>query len=149
MAGSERKQDGLDVLLPERLVELGGGDVVTVKPLMFMQLPQGARHLDAIIRGALEADMVSERGEIDVSRLAGLIGAVGEHINELILLCTHIDGQPIDREWLGKVTLEEGMDLAAAVVEVNWRDTIVKKLESLATRVTSRLEMAGSSSPSS
>lgn len=136
-------------LFPEREVPLSSGDVVTVKPLMFMQLAQGAQHVDGVIRAALVSGVLTDDGDLNVSHVAGLIAEAGEHVNELILMCTYVDDQLVDREWLSRVSVEEGLDLTAAVVEVNWRGTIVKKLESLASRITLNMEQAGSTPPSS
>jgi len=122
---------GMEVLLPDKTVTLDDGDVVTVKPVTFMQLPQGARHIDGVIRAALRSGVLTEHGEINVSGLAGMYAEAGEHVNALILLCTYIDGQRIDRQWLERVSIEEGLDLAAAVIGVNWRASILKKLEAL------------------
>lgn len=132
--GQGESQEGLDVLLPGREVPLERGETVRVQPLKFMQLPAGARHIDGVIRAALRSGAITDGGEINISNLAGMYAEAGEHVHELILLCTYrdqVDGQLIDRNWLSAASIEEGLTLTAAVIEVNWRASLIKKLEAL------------------
>lgn len=141
----EERDDGLNTLFPERELRLDSGDTVHVKPLMFMQLPQGAAHIDGILRAALRSGLLNEEGDLNLSNLSALYAEAGEHVNELILMCTYLDGQLVDRDWLAGASVEDGLELMAAVVEANWRESIVKKLNGLAARMTTSLGGTGRS----
>ena len=142
---------GLETLLPDRRVELEQG-AVTVKPLRFAQLAQGAQHIDGVVRAAIGSGVLTEEGELNLSHLAGLIAGAGEHVNELILLCTYRDHgegvERVDRAWLSTLGMEDGLTLAARVIEVNWRGSIVKKLQALGEEIAGHLARTGLASSS-
>lgn len=146
----DEKQEGLDTLIPDREVQLSTGEKVTVRPLMFMQIAKGARHIEGVIHPALASGVLSEEGDLNVSALAGLLAAAGEHVYELIMLCTYkANDDRIDRAWLSTVSIEDGIELAKAVLMVNWRESIVKKLETLNQEVQGYLQATTGSTSSS
>lgn len=124
--------DGRTVLFPGREVKLSTGETVFVRPITFAQLAKAGMHLEKIIAPAMTAGVLTDNGDVDLSNLLGLVTAGGGHVNELILMCVRdADGEPVTRAWLEAVSIEDGIELARALIEVNWREDIGKKLMSL------------------
>lgn len=128
------KMSGMDVLLPDTTVTLAGGEQVTVRPLTFTQIPQGAIYINALVRAAMESGALTEEGDLDLARLGGLLATAGEPIFQLIVLCT---GLPRDR--LDALSIEDGLELAAAVARANWRPELIKKIQAMAEKISSSI----------
>lgn len=105
----------LDVLFPGREVVVGG-ETITVKPLAFGQLPKAAKLLQPVVKALRASGAIG--GEGSVIDLFGswvdMLAAGGE---ELLALVGFAIGKP--REWFDGLSMDDGVALVRAAVEVN------------------------------
>lgn len=105
----------IDTLLPDRNIEVAGEQII-VRPYKFAQLPQAS----AIVAKYMNMFQAGQQPD-----LVALLTEGGEDIFKLMCLATNKD-----RKWLDTLEAEDGINLLAVVVEVNY-DFFTRKLSPL------------------
>lgn len=119
--------EDLKALFPGQEVD-AGGETITVSPFVFGQLPKVAKCFASI------------KGVIESGNLIEIASAGGEDLLELLCLAAN---KP--RKWFDKLPSDEGLNLMAAVIQVN-RDFFVQRMNPTLQRLTQA--MGGTGAPS-
>jgi hypothetical protein len=123
--------EDLKALFPGQEVD-AGGETIKVSPFAFGQIPQVAK-IFAKIKGVIEGGDLME-----------IASAGGEDLLQLLCLAAN---KP--RTWFDTLPSDEGLNLMAAVIQVN-RDFFVQRMSPVLQRLTQAVSGTGApSSPAS
>jgi hypothetical protein len=123
--------EDLKALFPGQEV-VAGGETITVSPFVFGQLPKVAKCFASI------------KEVIDGGNLIEIASAGGEDLLQLLCLAAKKK-----REWFDTLPSDEGLNLMAAVIQVN-RDFFVQRMSPVLQRLTQAVSGTGApSSPAS
>ena len=142
--------DDLAKLLPERELTLGSGEVLTLKPLFFGQLPKAVKLLRPVTDAVAQSGIARVNGksfslaEDWALRLPELMDAAGDGLLAFVAFAVN---KP--REFFDTLPADDGIALTKAVFEVNG-DFFVKRIAPhLGLAVTPTVETGASSLPDS
>ncbi len=116
----------LKVLFPGKDVTLSTGEVITIKPFTFGQLPRAIKLGQKIGGAVMEASKQGRFGESNGGAAMAIIAEGGEDLIALIGL-----GINKNREWFDTLQGDDGLTLTIAFLEVNVDFFTQKMLPSL------------------
>ena len=103
------------MLFPGREVAVGG-ETIVVKPLTFGQLPKATKLLQPVVKALRESGALGGAGSVIdmIGSWVDILAAGGE---DMLTLVGFAVGKP--REWFDALSMDDGVALVRAVVEVN------------------------------
>ena len=108
----------IDILYPEGKTVVASGESITVKPLKFGQIPKASLLLRPVVGKVAAA--FSEG-----TAVASWVDVLADGGEELLLAMAWAINKP--RDWFDEVSVDEGVELARALYEVN-ADFFTKKV---------------------
>ena len=117
------------VLFPQGKDVEVGGSTVTVLPFTFGAIPKVSKLLQPILQALLATGFSADPAQLEelsvgdmLQKFLSLLDAEGDAIIDIVALAVKKD-----RVWFDGISMDEGVQLALAVFEVN-RNLVTKKL---------------------
>ena len=136
------QDEGIEVLDPPRRTLYVGGEQITVEPLSIGQVGPVQRVLNPLLaelRGAPEDPDAGAGGTVLEFDLKQFVVA---HTDEAVEIVAIAIGRP--KAWVARLYIDDFLDLATAVFEINL-DFFNRRLVASLVRVTTRLQAAAGS----
>ena len=105
----------LDMLFPGQDVTVAG-QTITVKPLTFGQLPKATKLLQPVIKALRDAGALSGEGAV-IDLIGSWVDTLAAGGEDLLALVGYAIGKP--RDWFDLLSMDDGVAIVRAVVEVN------------------------------